>query len=286
MAIRNRKANRAQNTARKRISLKPGENYKAHELKAVAAGTRPEVLAQRRKIMRKFRADKELRDERRVSWATDRKIGIANKLNAHPPEVYEWLFQVSFGKPILEALEKIAGKKRFIRILEDGAGNGRFLQRIKAMLAGKGVKCEATAVVLGKPLGLETKNARTTIDRIVECPAEAFIPSGPYGFIVSVAGSIAHANPKLVKPQLLKYLYSLEKGGIALFNFEFSDFAHRFDSKRAKKDILEHLKKLGFEGKFVSMDDVARRAEEGGKDPIKTINDKALWDILIVERKR
>ena len=85
------------------------------------------------------------------------------------------------------------------------------------------------------------------IDEVVLGPAENFIPEKPFDAIISLFGSIHYTLSSLRKEHLLKFAYSLKKGGLMLIGFE--PLEEPF-STAMRKGIERSFAKRGFEAEF------------------------------------
>lgn len=150
-----------------------------------------------------------------LTWASSIDEGItrggsnAGRIYAH----YNAEFEPYLKRDILDALFDIAqGKNRPIRIWDDGAGHGKFLAYVKKRMADEGMCTETTATTLKLFLELEMQD----IDRVYVGPSESFIPEKKQDLIISFMGPVYHLPQSIGKEIILKYAYSLEKGGLLM----------------------------------------------------------------------
>ncbi len=130
-----------------------------------------------------------------------------------------------FRKPqtLLGVLEQIAAKrKNIIRITEDGPGQGRFLELAHDWFALKGVRVDSTAICLRAHPILRALEKEGKISRLVEGPAELYLPREEQDMIVSLTGSLNYALPKFRKDLARKFTFSLSRGGLMLVGFQFN----------------------------------------------------------------
>jgi len=139
-------------------------------------------------------------------------------------------------------------KKETIKALDDGAGMGKFLFELKNRwndikdATQINTNLETTAISL-----TPNKVVVPGIDHIIYGNVAKFEPSQKYDFIFSVYGGFHYSVPVLRKEILLKYVYSLNKGGSAIFGFNFNDiYAENFRSQ----EIITALKKRGFYAEY------------------------------------
>jgi len=153
------------------------------------------------------------------------------------------------GRDIFFSIIKYAKKykKRKIKILDDGAGRGYFLGDLKEMiniynnLKSKNLKLETTAITLDK-----SKIKEKNIDHIYKTYSHNYTPSEKYDFIFSVFGGFTYTIDDIKKETMLKYIYSLNKGGIAVFSIS------HVPQKRKLNEILRTIEKRGFQVEFIN----------------------------------
>ncbi len=161
---------------------------------------------------------------------------------------YNKVFRFALNNEILDELKKIPrGKKRPLVIVEDGAGEGVFLAKLKSELRKAGIPCETTALELTNNFELLKKFVRKEIDKLPVGPAENFVPEKPVDAIISLHGSIHFTLKDLRKDHLLKFAHSLRKGGIMLVGF--SGQAGILNRKQ-KTELERAFQKRGFQAKF------------------------------------
>jgi hypothetical protein len=141
-----------------------------------------------------------------------------------------------------------------IRILDDGAGKGLALASLKKKLSQKGVQTETTALTFESDPGLEARQRKGRIDRLVKGRAEFFMPKKPFDLILSLYGSLWYSPRFVAKDHLLKFATSLEKGGILMvgispiFNFK-STAMLRDNPEKVVQGIVRALEKRGFKAR-------------------------------------
>ena len=131
---------------------------------------------------------------------------------------YNFLFRKALGGSIIEAL--IALGRKSLEIIDDGAGDGRFLKEIKKKLSKAGIKSRTIALSLGGNENLALKRKLNHIDELKLGSAEDFLPEKPADAIFSFLGSISYVEDLVRKEHLLKFAHSLKKGGIMMVGFE------------------------------------------------------------------
>ena len=298
MAVRNKPRNRLNRIIQRRIGLKPGERYTGKEIQAMEKGAQPQVIARQRRIQRIM--------ERNPDWAFNLRSNLEqgarwdrehtwkiNRSYRHYDFAFSRALERFNGRTLIDALATLAPKNRPLRILEDGAGEGNFSKGAKRKLEAREIKVEATALSLGKNEKLAEKEAKGEIDKVIEKPAEFFIPEGKYDAIVSVAGSIEYAGIRTSAEHLLKYCYSLEKRGIALIAFEIQQNTSLTTTRyfpqeisAIKERVKKRLKKAGFEAEFYDMDKLYNLGEFKSGAPEWKLFDQTPPNILIIRRKR
>lgn len=113
-------------------------------------------------------------------------------------------------------IEKYKQKKQPLQILDDGAGQGNFLAEIKKMLLERGIPANTTAVSLSDKISV---NNKPFIDKTIVGDAINLNLNIKYDLITSYFGSINYSIPTLRNDIMKKYIFSLNKNGIALFRF-------------------------------------------------------------------
>lgn len=161
------------------------------------------------------------------SYNLDFKILTLSKKTKKPVNISDFL------------VEKYKQTKQPLQILDDGAGQGNFLAEIKKMMQEKGIPTKTTAVSLSDKIA--TKN-KTYIDRNVVGDAINLNLNIKYDLITSYFGSISYSIPTLRNDIMKKYIFSLNKNGIALFRF--SEIKNEPGAKSLKWTKL--LEKVGF----------------------------------------
>ncbi len=205
----------------------------AREKKALSAGIPKEAITQIKRAKRRFMFSDG------VSWNVTHALEYIRHFS-RPSWVdrgfteYNDLFCPYVGR-LEKLLERMAkGKKRPLRILDDGAGKGVFLVQIKQMLKRSGVSTETIAITLDAEKELVRAKQRGEVDEIAEGLAHKSLPSKPVDAIFSYFGSFFYGPHSLAKENLLKYAYSLAPGGIACLSLEV-DYASFGSSEKLRK---------------------------------------------------
>lgn len=120
-----------------------------------------------------------------------------------------------------DALSTIHKSNQPMRILDEGAGRGYFLAELKEILKKRGIKTITTALTLHNNPELENSRRAGMINEVVVGNAEFFVPKKPFDAIFSMYGSLGYTLPQLRKEHLLKFAYSLRRGGIMMVGFKF-----------------------------------------------------------------
>lgn len=164
---------------------------------------------------------------------------------------YDALFSQATGKPLVNALAEIPRKNnRPLVVLDDGAGHaGNFLIRLKHKLNAKGIPSKTIAVSLEPSFSLKEARKMNEIDLLRRVPAEFFVPKEPVDAIFSLYGSVHWTLNSLRKTHLLKYAFSLRKGGIMLVGFSplhetSPKFFSGIEKAFAKKGFKAEIKKI------------------------------------------
>ncbi|MEW6295312.1 MAG: hypothetical protein AB1467_03370 [Candidatus Diapherotrites archaeon] len=200
----------------------------------------------------KFDANVKYLQRKNITWVKDRSYFDYNSF-----------FYQALGTTIVEALAKMQRKKgKPLIILEDGSGTGRALEELKLRLLEKKVPNKTIALSLFPDDALMARKAGGKIDEVIIGPAEHYVPKKPVDAIISTRGSIAYTAPFIRKDHLLKFAYSLKKGGIMMVNFEvpkelkptkkesFSIQFKKIDFQSTLKGIERAFEKRGFKAKF------------------------------------
>jgi len=172
---------------------------------------------------------------------------------------YNECFERVFGSGILNVLKQIPrAKGKPLIIIDDGAGHGEAVKKIKEHLRESKVPCKVIALGLTSQPALRKKRDAGLIDETYFGPAEDFVPKERVHAVISSLGSVAYTDSVLMKDHLLKFVYSLKKGGIMLVSF-----SHTGVSKKMKKTI---------DTNFVEGMKKAKTGKLTNKDVLKTID--------------
>lgn len=136
-------------------------------------------------------------------------------------------------------IKKHQKTKQKIQVLDDGAGVGNFLGELHDKMKANGVPMESTAVCLEDNLSLTNKKK---INNLVVGDASRFVIDKKYDLITSYFGSIHYLVPEVRDQVMRKYIFSLNKNGIALFRF--SEFKNEPGANNL--NWIKLLKKVGF----------------------------------------
>ncbi len=172
-------------------------------------------------------------------------------------------FKKSSTLSIHEAIKLIAEETKRgttnnpLRILEDGAGQGIALSQLETELNRLGIKTKNSTITLNSNPQLEALKKRGILSEINLGRAEFYIPKKPVDVIISVAGSISHIIPRLQKDHLLKFAYSLRRGGILLASIAPQNFYSKKDyskkeAEKFMKGIVKSFQKRGFQAQIIS----------------------------------
>lgn len=202
----------------------------------------------------KFSEKKLKKSDRSGEYVLDRHFSdynlIFKKIIVSP------LFENSsiFKRDIISTLSAFERKykKKEINVLDDGAGKGFFLSELKEkwnyLKEKKLVSAElkTTAVSLTKTISkknIDFKHTGNVID---------FIPERKYDMILSVYGGFHYTQRPLQREVLLKYLYSLNKGGLGIFSFK-THLLKTNMGQEHRRQVIEGLEKRGFRAEFSSI---------------------------------
>lgn len=218
-----------------------------------------------------------------VPWSTRAKLDAHQELQVHKNrpggtwtydrgyhESYNPFFRQGLGEffnksaplSIHQALKLIAKETRRgttnnpLRILEDGAGQGVAISELETELTRLGLKTKNSTLTLKSNPKLEALKKSGVISEINLGRAEFYVPQKPVDVIISVAGSISHLLPRLQKEHLLKFAYSLRRGGILLASFSPQILSSKRDySKRENEKfmqgIVKSFQKRGFQAQII-----------------------------------
>lgn len=221
------------------------------------------VALQKELIQKKLKQDKirySYFEQEAYNRSKDRTSGyVLDRNYANYNTIFNRLFSSHkiLKRDIVHTLRVMAyrHKKKKISVLDDGAGKGYFLAQLKekwnALKKEGKVKAslETTAVTLSSKT-IALKN----IDEIKKGNVANFLPTKKYDLIISVYGGFEYTIPEIQKEVLLKYCYSLNKGGVGVFGIEFTLLpkitsiqnafekrGFKFDLMSMKKNIFEKL---------------------------------------------
>lgn len=194
-------------------------------------------------------------------WTYDR--GYHKNYNPFFSQGLKEFFKKSAPLSIHNALTIVAQetkrgtKKNPLQILEDGAGQGVALTELNKELTKLGIKTQNTVLTLQTNPKLESLKKQGVISEIIPGRAEFYLPKKPVDVIISVAGSISHVIPKLTKEHLLKFAYSLRKGGILIASFDpITLYSKRNYSKKESEKFLQGIitsfQKRGFHAQITT----------------------------------
>lgn len=140
-------------------------------------------------------------------------------------------------------------KKKEINVLDDGAGKGYFLADLKekwnSLKERKLVSADLKTTAVSLTRSVVAKN----IDLKKIGNVLNFIPERKYDLILSVYGGFHYTQTPLKKEVLLKYLYSLNKGGIAIFSFN-TFLLKTSMGQEQRVQVINGLEKRGFRADF------------------------------------
>jgi len=136
-------------------------------------------------------------------------------------------------------LEKYAENKKPVKVLDDGAGQGRFLAELKQQLTDKKIPIKTTAVSLSDKI--YEKN-RKYIDHFIFKDAKDLELTQKYDLITSYFGSIHYSLPAIRDQIIKKYAFALNKNGIAILRF--TEYLKEPTAKNL--DWIKMLEKVGF----------------------------------------
>jgi hypothetical protein len=173
-----------------------------------------------------------------------------NHLSLHSSKTNSWIsnrnawqiglvFENIFNQNFISHLKKYHTKKDPIKIFDDGAGQGILLDQLKRTAEKEGYKVETTGIVKS----IKEKEAlKKKVNKAIVGNTTTYAPKENYDYIFSTLGGYNYTIYELRKPTLLKYAYSLKKGGIALFGFHY----HTEVEKEEISELLEKLNASGF----------------------------------------
>ena len=228
--------------------------YNTRELNAISRGMPVEVVGQVSGIRRRLRDDPKLRRKfwKRISESLKTDIR-GNWVTGRGYDHYNNLFSRFLGRSIIDELVAMAGKKKkVLRILDSGAGDGFFLGELKHRLREeKGIETKTTALVLKANPVLQKRKEAGNIDALIKLPGEKYIPDEKQDVIFNFFGTMEYGIPEFKKRVLLKEAYSLNKGGLACFGFDIPS-SGKEASESFKENVERSFEKRGFSAKFHS----------------------------------
>jgi len=224
-----------------RIGLKRGERPTKFEAEKIREGARPEAVAAQRAIKRLMKGDKQGFKERFKSLNEIKGWNIFR--------TWENDYELFFGNKFMGKLESMAQERKGrLKILEEGAGDCIAIEELAESLRKKGIKVEATAISLdGRRYPEKVRLVRLPIETANIGRQDAII--GVYGalhYIESKAFEVKTTGKprQLSKQVLLKYCYSLNKGGIAaiglIFIGKFQKIKQDLEKRGFKADLQNH----------------------------------------------
>jgi len=246
-------------------------NYTKKEAEALRAGIDPEAIALTRRFKRRLEEDPRLDIAFREYIRAGEKMDVLDGWNqGRDYSNYNSALEPFLGHSILAELESIAERKGGkINVLDDGAGSGFFLSRLKSELERIKIEAKTSAVVLAAPEALlDAKNAGQ-IDHIYETPAEGLLPKEPQDAIFSVMGSAEYSMevvkgtrakapeskeekrnsiPLFKRELILKYAHCLNPGGTACIAIDIANLDVR--GRDIRRDVERVLRRRGFKANF------------------------------------
>lgn len=172
------------------------------------------------------------------------------------------LQKLRLGKDIPDYLKRRYLKtKEPVTVLDLGGGTGYFLADLKKLFNSQQIPSKLESLSLHDNLSPESKRL---IDKKHIISAVDQKLTKKYDLIVDVFSAINFEFDSVKKNLILKYAYSLKKGGTLLL-------AGIYKSPESKNNISAHLRKQGFEASFIDQID----------NPF--VNDKKT--VLVITRK-
>ncbi|NCP71980.1 hypothetical protein GW835_01125 [archaeon] len=199
----------------------------------------------------KFSLNKLKKSDRSGRYILDRKYKDYNLIFKQILNNTVSLKSLVFRRDIISTLKMIEQKykKKEINVLDDGAGRGYFLSQLKekwnTLKKEKKVSADLKTTAVSLTKSFSTKNIDfKKIGNVIN-----FIPERKYDLIISVYGGFHYTQTPLKKEVLLKYLYSLNNGGVAIFSFNPILLRTNLD-KEHRMQVLKALEKRGFKADF------------------------------------
>lgn len=161
---------------------------------------------------------------------------------------------------MLDELEHVSKHgRKIVKALDDGCGQGFFLEGLKLGLLDRHVMCETTGLTLSRNPELVRREG-VSIDRLVVGRAERFIPTEKYDLIFSMAGSINYVPQFVQRDHFLKLVHALTPKGVMVVGFMYHttqtpamqeyERKPRLSYKEHLEGIRRALEKQGFTTKL------------------------------------
>jgi hypothetical protein len=234
---------------------------------------------QRKKYLEKLNKDKSLKKKQK-EYLKYLKLKKHNRLNWSERRTYrdyDILFSQFLKGSLIEEIIQLnknkINKKEKLKIIEDGSGTGLFLIGLKKLLNEQKIKSELTALSFNSNSTLKEAKRHKLIDKVRTGAIETFIPKEYYDIVFSVYGGVHYALDPLKKEFLLKYSYSLNKGGMAFIALDINKYSISNTRRDIRGDIISFFRKTGFYANF--FENKNRFAPSGYQLP---------KDVLIIKR--
>jgi len=174
-----------------------------------------EVLKSR---IRRFKKE----DKSPTSYPQYRGAGAGKRFGHTPLSEYYAFYYKRKGetRPIsfLDLVKLELTRKKFVRVLDAGAGYGQALSELKKEL---GDKVETHALVLNTTSELQRAHQEGRIDKVHQAEISTFLPKQEYDIIISFYGGIRYTPQREVA--LKKLLHSLAVDGVAYIQIDLHD---------------------------------------------------------------
>lgn len=232
------------------------------EKAALQAGIPIEAIGQNKQIARKLKKTKPLQ-RGFLAWSGRTTKDRAGWNQRRLYSDYNALFGPYLGRLETFLSNMAKRKKRPLRVTDDGAGYGYFLSSIKQKLSRAGVQTVTTAIVRradSKEIVFRNEglDENEKIDEIYRGNAETYLPKEKQDAVFSLFGSPEYSMKEFKKQILLKYAYSLNRGGVAAIGIG----SPRTDVTPSIQDVqraASYLTKIGFEAKWHRVPDFQER---------------------------